>query len=211
MKKILLIFTAALLLCTLCACGAGHFVDATAEPSIGESTGVSLEVPTAASTEPTACNHIWFVPTCVAPKTCKDCGITEGDPLGHAWKDATCTAPKTCTTCGATEGSATGHDWTEATCTEPKTCHCGATEGKANGHRWLSATYDDPKTCIICGKIEGSPLDKPENYHGHVYTGGPYSKKYHYEADCAGQNSHEITWAEVTERGLEPCGICVLQ
>lgn len=50
-----------------------------------------------------------------------------------------------------------------------------------------------------------------DNYHGHVYTGGPYSKKYHYEANCAGKNSHEITWDEVESRGLGPCGTCVLK
>lgn len=50
-----------------------------------------------------------------------------------------------------------------------------------------------------------------ENYHGHVYTGGEYSKKYHYEANCAGKNSHEITWEEVDQRGLGPCGVCVLK
>ncbi len=49
-----------------------------------------------------------------------------------------------------------------------------------------------------------------ENYHGHVYTGGSGSKKYHYEAECAGKYSHEITWNEVDARGLEPCKTCVL-
>lgn len=50
-----------------------------------------------------------------------------------------------------------------------------------------------------------------ENYLGHVYTGGKYSKKYHYEPNCAGKNSHEITWDEVERRGLDPCGKCVLK
>ena len=50
-----------------------------------------------------------------------------------------------------------------------------------------------------------------ENYHGHVYTGGSSSTKYHYEADCAGKYSHEITWDEVDRRGLQPCQKCVLQ
>lgn len=49
-----------------------------------------------------------------------------------------------------------------------------------------------------------------ENYHGHVYTGGSSSKKYHYEAECAGKYSHEITWEEVEQCGLGPCGTCVL-
>ena len=48
----------------------------------------------------------------------------------HTWQDATCTTPKTCTECGATEGEALGHaeevlEGKNATCTEE-----GLTEGK---------------------------------------------------------------------------------
>ncbi len=105
------------------------------------------------------------------------------------------------------------HSFSSATCTAPKTCSCGATEGNATGHNWKDATYTSPKTCTICGATEGNPLDVPgkENYHGHVYTGGESSKKYHYEAQCAGKNSHEITWEEVERRNLGPCGTCVLK
>jgi len=106
------------------------------------------------------------------------------------------------------------HNWVAATCTAPKTCTvCGATEGDSKDHNWQEATYTLPKTCTSCGATEGEPLVKPgsENYHGHVYTGGEYSKKFHYEAGCAGKNSHEITWDEVQKRGLDPCGTCVLK
>ncbi len=48
------------------------------------------------------------------------------------------------------------------------------------------------------------------NYNGHVYTGGSSSKKYHYEPECAGKYSHEISWNEVKSRGLGPCKTCVL-
>ena len=104
------------------------------------------------------------------------------------------------------------HSFSSATCTAPKTCSCGATEGEANGHNWKDATYTSPKTCTVCGTTEGTPLDVPgkENYHGHVYTGGDKSTKYHYEADCAGKYSHEITWDEVEKRNLGPCKTCVL-
>ena len=104
------------------------------------------------------------------------------------------------------------HSFSSATCTAPKTCSCGATEGEANGHNWKDATYTSPKTCTVCGATEGTPLDVPgkENYHGHVYTGGDKSTKYHYEADCAGKYSHEITWDEVEKRNLGPCKTCVL-
>ena len=105
------------------------------------------------------------------------------------------------------------HNFNAATCTTPKTCSCGATEGEPNGHNWKDASYTSPKACTVCGTTEGAPLDVPgkENYHGHVYTGGDKSTKYHYEADCAGKYSHEITWEEVDRRGLEPCGKCVLE
>ena len=29
----------------------------------------------------------------------------------HVWTDATCTTPKTCSECGETEGEALGHTW----------------------------------------------------------------------------------------------------
>lgn len=78
----------------------------------------------------------------------------------HTWVDATCTEPKTCSECGETEGELLGHDWQEATCTEPKTCTvCGETEGEALGHQWKEATVSAPKTCERCGETEGEPLD----------------------------------------------------
>ena len=105
------------------------------------------------------------------------------------------------------------HSFNAATCTAPKTCACGATEGTAKGHNWKDATYTAPKTCSVCEATDGEALDIPgkENYHGHVYTGGSTSKKYHYEANCAGKNSHEITWDEVQRVNLGPCGTCVLK
>ena len=106
------------------------------------------------------------------------------------------------------------HSWKEATCTDPKTCtSCGSTEGQANGHTWKEATYTTPKTCTTCHTTDGSALEKPgkENYHGHVYTGGSSSTKYHYEEKCPGKNSHEITWEEVDRKNLGPCGTCVLK
>ena len=105
------------------------------------------------------------------------------------------------------------HTFAAATCTTPKTCSCGLTEGTAVGHSWQDATYTVAKKCSTCGATDGAPLEKPgeENYHGHVYTGGSSSKKFHYEANCAGKNSHEITWEDVTKRNLGPCGTCVLK
>ena len=90
---------------------------------------------------------------------------------------------------------------------------CSATEGETTAHSWKDADYTAPRTCTACGKTEGHPIDVPgkSNYHGHIYTGGPSSKKYHYVATCPGKNSHEITWDDVERLKLGPCGTCVLK
>lgn len=128
--------------------------------------------------------HVWSEATCTTPKTCSECGATEGESLGHDWFEATCVAPKTCTRCGATEGESLGHDWQEATCTERATCkRCGETYGDplghntpdldcthdgtctrcgavlpALGHDWKEATCEEPRTCSRCGVTEGKAL-----------------------------------------------------
>lgn len=105
------------------------------------------------------CEHIWIEANCVNPKTCSECGETEGAPLGHTWLAATCTEAKTCEVCGATEGKAKGHSWTEATCTQAKTCSvCKQTEGEALGHSWKDATTEAPKTCAVCSATEGERI-----------------------------------------------------
>ena len=134
------------------------------------------------------------------------------EPTTTATTETTIAPTTAPTTAPATEPPHV-HNFNAATCTTPKTCSCGVTEGNANGHSWNDATYSAPKTCTACGNTEGDPLDVPgkENYHGHVYTGGSSSTKYHYEEDCAGKYSHEITWEEVDDRNLGPCGTCVLK
>ena len=105
------------------------------------------------------CKHTWNDATCQAPKTCSQCGATEGDVAAHQWTDATCVAPRTCALCGKTEGEPLPHNWAPATCTAPKTCvSCGAFEGDALGHRWEPATCTSPKICSVCKDQEGEPL-----------------------------------------------------
>ena len=88
---------------------------------------------------------------------CNKCG--EERAIEHAWKSADCTAPKTCGNCGATEGAALGHSWSEATCDAPKTCTvCGTTAGAALSHVWKAATCETPKTCTLCKATEGEAL-----------------------------------------------------
>lgn len=103
--------------------------------------------------------HTWEDATCKAPKTCSECGETEGTAVGHSWEEATCMTPKTCKTCGETEDEALGHTWNEATCAAPKRCIvCGETEGDSLGHTWVEATCTTPKTCDVCGETEGEAL-----------------------------------------------------
>ena len=106
------------------------------------------------------CKHeTWKDADCVNPKTCAECGETEGAPLGHSWLAATCDTPKTCEVCGETEGEAPGHAWADATCAAPKTCgNCGLTEGEALEHTWVDATTEAPKTCTGCGLTEGERI-----------------------------------------------------
>lgn len=102
----------------------------------------------------------WIDANCDTPKTCADCGETEGAPLGHSWLAADCDTPKTCENCSATEGEPTGHDWTEVSCAAPKTCrNCGLTEGEALEHTWTDATTEAPKTCTVCDATEGEKID----------------------------------------------------
>ena len=106
------------------------------------------------------CKHeTWQEADCVNPKTCENCGETEGAPLGHSWAAATCVNPKTCENCGETEGEALGHSWVDATCEAPRTCSaCGLTEGEALGHQWQDATTEAPKTCATCAATEGERI-----------------------------------------------------
>lgn len=81
------------------------------------------------------------------------------------WYAATCTDPKTCAECGETEGEALGHSWTEATCEDAKTCQtCHLTEGEALGHAWQDATTETPKTCTTCAATEGERIITDERF-----------------------------------------------
>lgn len=106
-----------------------------------------------------SCEHVWAEADCIIPKTCTECGETEGTPLGHEWNDATCTTAQVCARCGRTEGDPLGHSWVEATCTEAKHCTgCGEVIGEALGHVWTEATTEAPKTCTVCAETEGEKI-----------------------------------------------------
>lgn len=71
----------------------------------------------------TACGHEhrWEEATCTEPKTCRDCGKTEGESNGHNWIEATCTEPEHCAECGEVkEGTEKGHNYQDGYCTRCK-------------------------------------------------------------------------------------------
>ena len=82
--------------------------------------------------------------------TCAGCGLvqeTTVDATGHNWSSATCLKPKTCKSCGLTEGTTSNHSWNAASCTKAKACSvCGTTEGTALGHQ-----YGSSGACSTCG------------------------------------------------------------
>lgn len=107
--------------------------------------------------------HHWQEATCTEPRTCIDCGKTDGEPLGHDYQGGDCCHASICVRCGASSGILGDHVWAEPTCTEPKTCTvCGkqAFLSSPNGHKWMDATCYAPKTCSVCGAVEGEPVHK---------------------------------------------------
>ena len=86
----------------------------------------------------------------------------------HVWEEASCYSPKTCIECGETEGTIAEHHWSSATCLSPKQCtECGKTEGKSRGHSWSSGSATTPRICKKCNEME--PLALP--YSGQVFIG----------------------------------------
>lgn len=128
--------------------------------------------------------HTWAEATCTEPKTCSECGKTEGEPLGHTWVEATCAEPKHCSVCGETEGETLEHTWVEATCAEPKHCSvCGKTEGEALEHTWIEANYQQPATCEVCGETEGEAIQAEYEKRG-IECNAELDTPYPYTVPC---------------------------
>ena len=116
MKRVFALVLAALMLLSLCACGEKDSAEDTkptenvqtptegktqdTQPSNNEGQAGDT---TPAETTPAATTPAETIP---APTGC----------FHTNWKDATCTAPKTCSNCGFTEGEALGHDFIGDTC-----------------------------------------------------------------------------------------------
>ena len=68
---------------------------------------------TVAGADSSTCEHEFSEATCLAPKTCSKCFITEGEALGHApGEAATCTSAQICTRCELELVPALGHTLT---------------------------------------------------------------------------------------------------
>lgn len=89
----------------------------------------------------------------------------------HQWTDATCDAPRTCSECGKTEGEKLEHQWTDVTCSAPKTCKlCGTTEGEALPHtEGTPANYQSGPICSVCGQEMGEKL--PADFESEAIPG----------------------------------------
>lgn len=106
----------------------------------------------------TACGHehSWTEATCTEPKTCSECGATEGEPLGHKWSDPDCTNDQRCSVCGEVGEKALGHTWVDATCNDPKHCSvCGQVNGDSLGHKVEEWEIIEESTCSKSGLRKG--------------------------------------------------------
>lgn len=90
--------------------------------------------------------HNFVDATCIAPKYCLICGMSEGYPLGHTpGEEATCTADQVCTVCGEILIPKTNHLWVDGTVPGTSVCRiCGAV--KNWGLIWGDATGDGTVT-----------------------------------------------------------------
>ena len=121
------------------------------------------------------CGKIYLDAMGTREVTAADCMIPA---LGHDWKEATCSAPKTCSNCGLTEGVALDHVWTNACDT---TCdnNCGTTRTVEHDYEWIIDTPPTVTTegvkheeCTVCHakRSENTSVDKLACTHALVKT-----------------------------------------
>lgn len=101
-----------------------------------------------------SCEHVWQEATCSTPKTCVECGETEGEVLEHTFSKASCTTPEICKACGATGEAALEHDFLVATCAQAETCsRCGEQRGERLPHEEQFIGE-----CDLCHEIQNKDL-----------------------------------------------------
>ena len=82
-------------------------------------------------------------------------GIEQNWVCSHEWEKATCLAPRTCKLCGLSEGKIRSHEWENTACNVQAGCiFCGTTEGMELTHRWR----EDCRICQDCG-LDERPAD----------------------------------------------------
>ena len=146
-------------------------------------------------TEIPAHGHDWMAATTYAPKTCRNCGETEGDPIScdhywiESWGDVFCDYCGMnhdcdthghywydnwdyyyCEDCGVDRCATEGHKWTLMEDSYYDIYHyfclyCRDLQCDHEGHVWVEATCITSKRCIHCEATEGSAL-------GHSYFDG---------------------------------------
>ena len=139
-----------------------------------------------------SCTHQWTEATCLAPKTCMLCEITEGEPAEHQWENGTCITPGVCAVCHATDTNTADHTWIDATCQQRKTCElCGEETGEI-----ADCLYESGK-CVYC------EADEPLVWIPRT------GEKYHSAPNCSGMDDPtEVTLSEAVDQGFDACSKC---
>lgn len=167
-----------------------------------------------APVEVAATGHDYFESGCL--KTCLNCGDVVGE---HTWADATCTEPKTCTECGKTDGKANGHKGGTATCTELAECEvCHEKYGKLAEHTEVeipetaatcgTAGSTGGKKCSVCGTVTVEPTVVPATGK---HTGGTATCKDKAVCTVCGQSYGELgehKGGEATCQSKAVCDTC---
>lgn len=143
---------------------AAHTFEKETEDATCTETGLIIETCTVCGFEKTTdieiAPHDYAEATCTLPKTCKGCGVIEGEALGHKGGTATCQAQAVCEVCNESYGTWGDHVGGKATCRSKAICsECRAPYGSLGDHEFADATCQAPKTCILCGETEGDIVD----------------------------------------------------
>ena len=161
-KVILLIFVSILLLVAFTACNKEckheEWTEATCQSAktckacgLKEGTALAHQATAATCTDPQKCSVCGFVsPYWEAA-------------LGHDWLEASCLrgTAKTCRRCGLVDGEVPDHDWSTPTCTENSKCKvCSLTkQDSALGHDYVHVD-EQPATCTNVGYTEGEKCSR---------------------------------------------------
>jgi len=164
-----------------------------------------------------SCKHEWRRPDCETPKTCSQCGETEGTAPGHSWEAASCETPERCSACAMTKGEPLGHSWQPADCKKPSQCAtCGKQEGEALGHNmttWEIKNTVMTRWCKNCTFNENITVDQEVIVRDHLLGTWSSSTKvrfnHKHERLTTPQADYSITFLEdgtlryITDREYE--------